>query len=121
MPAGPLSALDGSLKPRAPGGPRGAHPMYCSGWLWWMTILQVGQVLFSSRYLTRQLRQTAGRGRVTCAALPPPVGRTPAATRGDEEQQRPGRARGQCCAGPRARGTFFVHQDFSENNINHFI
>lgn len=80
-----------------------------------MTILQVGQVLFSSRYLTRQLRQTAGRGRVTCAALPPPVGCTPAAARGDEEQQRP------VLRCPRARGTFFVHQDFSENNINHFI
>lgn len=35
------------------------YPMYCSGWLWWMTILHVGQVLFSSRYFTRQLRQTA--------------------------------------------------------------
>ena len=34
--------------------------MYCRGWLWWMTILQVGQVLFSSRYFTRQLRQTEG-------------------------------------------------------------
>lgn len=42
--------------------PRGAHPMYCRGWLWWMTILQVGQVLFSSRYFTRQLRQTEGGG-----------------------------------------------------------
>ena len=27
-----------------------------------MTILQVGQVLFSSRYFTRQLRQTEGGG-----------------------------------------------------------
>lgn len=35
------------------------HPIYCSGWLWWITILHVGQVLFSSKYLTRQLRQTA--------------------------------------------------------------
>lgn len=40
-------------------GPGHTYPMYCSGWLWWITILHVGQVLFSSKYLTRQLRQTA--------------------------------------------------------------
>lgn len=34
------------------------HPIYCSGWLWWITILHVGHVLFSSRYFTRQLLQT---------------------------------------------------------------
>lgn len=34
------------------------YPIYCSGWLWWITILHVGQVLFSSRYFTRQLLQT---------------------------------------------------------------
>ena len=34
------------------------YPMYCSGWLWWITILHVGHVLFSSRYFTRQLLQT---------------------------------------------------------------
>lgn len=50
--------------------------MYCRGWLWWMTILHVGQVLFSSRYFTRQLRQTAG-GRVSgsqgCSSHWPPT------------------------------------------------
>lgn len=35
-----------------------SYPMYCSGWLWWMTIRQVGHVLFSSRYFTKQLLQT---------------------------------------------------------------
>lgn len=49
---------------------RAAHPMYCSGWLWWMTIRHVGQVLFSSRYLTRQLRQTVGRGTPSAGAGP---------------------------------------------------
>lgn len=34
------------------------HPIYCSGWLWWITILHVGHVLLSSRYFTRQLLQT---------------------------------------------------------------
>lgn len=33
--------------------------MYCSGCDWWMTLSQVGHVLFSSRCLTRQLLQTA--------------------------------------------------------------
>lgn len=41
--------------------PPPTHPMYCSGWLWWITILHVGHVLFSSRYFTRQLLQTADR------------------------------------------------------------
>lgn len=40
------------------------HPMYCRGWLWWITILQVGQVLFSSRYFTRQLLQTVIKAQV---------------------------------------------------------
>ncbi len=35
-----------------------SYPMYCSGWLWWMTIRHVGHVLFSSRYFTKQLLQT---------------------------------------------------------------
>lgn len=47
---------------RAAGSRHGSpYPMYCSGWLWWMTILHVGHVLFSSRYFTRQLRQTASK------------------------------------------------------------
>lgn len=34
------------------------YPIYCRGWLWCITILHVGQVLFSSKYFTKQLLQT---------------------------------------------------------------
>lgn len=37
------------------------YPIYCNGWLWCITILQVGQVLFSSKYFTRQLLQTSNK------------------------------------------------------------
>lgn len=56
---GQSTAGASSVRKRACARAHFTHPIYCSGWLWWITILHVGHVLFSSKYLTRQLRQTA--------------------------------------------------------------